>query len=76
MGTPGCRSSCAWPIPNQGSFFEGKPDDYVAGHKTPHRYRKIECARRFFAEMSKRFAAENVRYDVVDSYAKLMDVVK
>lgn len=24
---------------NQGSFFEGKPDDYVAGHKTPHRYR-------------------------------------
>lgn len=24
---------------NQGSFFEGQPDDYVAGHKTPHRYR-------------------------------------
>ena len=24
---------------NQGSFFEGKPDDYVTSHKTPHRYR-------------------------------------
>jgi type III restriction enzyme len=38
--------------------------------------KKIECARKFFAEMNKRFAAENVRYDVVDSYGKLMEVVK
>ena len=38
--------------------------------------KKIECARKFFAEMNKRFAAENVRYDVVDSFGKLMEVVK
>lgn len=24
---------------NEGSFFEGKPSDYVEGHKTPRRYR-------------------------------------
>ena len=24
---------------NEGSFFEGQPDDYVAGNKTPRRYR-------------------------------------
>jgi ATP-dependent DNA helicase RecG len=24
---------------NEGSFFEGCPDDYVSGHKTPRRYR-------------------------------------
>ncbi len=38
--------------------------------------KKIECARKFFTEMNERFAAENVRYDVVDSYGKLMEVVK
>ncbi|TCT11055.1 type III restriction-modification system endonuclease [Paralcaligenes ureilyticus] len=37
---------------------------------------KIECARKFFAEMNKRFAPENVRYDVVDSFGKLMEVVQ
>ena len=37
---------------------------------------KIECARKFFAEMNERFAAENVRYDVVNSFGKLMEVVK
>ena len=37
---------------------------------------KIECARKFFDEMSRRFAPENVKYDVVDSFGKLMDVVK
>lgn len=24
---------------NEGGFFEGSPDDYIAGHRTPHRYR-------------------------------------
>ncbi|MDT8376074.1 MAG: putative DNA binding domain-containing protein [Mariprofundaceae bacterium] len=24
---------------NEGSFFEGQPDDYITGHKTPRRYR-------------------------------------
>ena len=37
---------------------------------------RIECARKFFAEMNERFAAENVRYDVVNSFGKLMEVVK
>ncbi|MGJ3241515.1 MAG: type III restriction-modification system endonuclease [Opitutales bacterium] len=32
---------------------------------------KIDCARRFFADISK----ENVKYDVVDSYSKLMEIV-
>lgn len=37
---------------------------------------KISCARKFFESMNRRFAPEQVRYDVVDSYSKLMDVVK
>ncbi len=24
---------------NEGAFFEGRPDEYIAGHKTPRRYR-------------------------------------
>lgn len=37
---------------------------------------KIKCARKFFDEMNRRFAPENVKYDVVDSFGKLMEVVK
>ncbi|AWB33953.1 type III restriction-modification system endonuclease [Orrella marina] len=37
---------------------------------------KIKCARKFFDEMNRRFALENVKYDVVDSFGKLMEVVK
>lgn len=37
---------------------------------------KIECARKFFSEINRRYAPENVRYDVVDSFGKLMEVVK
>ncbi len=33
---------------------------------------KIECARKFFAKIT----SEQVRYDVVDSYGKLMELVK
>ena len=29
---------------NEGSFFEGKPDDYITGHKTPRRYRNPSLA--------------------------------
>lgn len=36
---------------------------------------KIKCAREFFEEMNRRFAPENVKYDVVDSFGKLMEVV-
>lgn len=37
---------------------------------------KIECARKFFDEMNRRYALENIKYDVVDSFGKLMEVVK
>lgn len=37
---------------------------------------KIQCARKFFEQMNRRFAPENVKYDVVDSFGKLMEVVK
>ena len=37
---------------------------------------KIKCARKFFDEMNRRFALENVKYDVVDSFGKLMELVK
>lgn len=37
---------------------------------------RIQCARKFFAEMNRRFAPENVRYDVADSFGKLMQIVQ
>ncbi|MFY8013824.1 MAG: restriction endonuclease subunit R, partial [Limnohabitans sp.] len=37
---------------------------------------KIECARKFFAEINKKFAHENVKYDVVSSFGKLMEIVR
>jgi type III restriction enzyme len=37
---------------------------------------KIKCARKFFDEMNRRYAPENVKYDVVDSFGKLMDVIR
>ncbi len=37
---------------------------------------KIKCARKFFDDMNRRYAPENVRYDVVDSFGKLMEVVR
>jgi type III restriction enzyme len=37
---------------------------------------KIECARKFFDKMNQRYAPENVKYDVVDSFGRLMEVVK
>ncbi|MFN0218477.1 MAG: hypothetical protein ACKVP4_06655 [Hyphomicrobium sp.] len=36
---------------------------------------KIECARKFFAELNEKIEADSVRYDVITDYAKLMDVV-
>jgi hypothetical protein len=36
---------------------------------------KIECARKFFDEISKRVDEDRVKYDVVTDYAKLMDIV-
>ena len=36
---------------------------------------KIECARKFFDEISRRITEDRVKYDVVTDYAKLMDVV-
>jgi len=36
---------------------------------------KIECARKFFDEISKHITADRVKYDVVTDYGKLMDLV-
>ncbi|MGO3929925.1 type III restriction-modification system endonuclease [Rhodopseudomonas pseudopalustris] len=36
---------------------------------------KIACARKFFDEISQRVSEERVKYDVVTSYEKLMDIV-
>ena len=37
--------------------------------------RKIECAARFFAKLNETANSENITYDVVTDYSKLMDVV-
>lgn len=37
---------------------------------------KIRCARKFFDEINKKYATENVKYDVVNSFGKLMELVK
>ncbi|MGS1015213.1 type III restriction-modification system endonuclease [Rhodanobacter sp. UC4450_H17] len=37
---------------------------------------KIKCAHKFFDEMNRRYAPENVKYAVVDSFSKLMEIVK
>lgn len=36
---------------------------------------KIECARKFFAEVNHKIDLEHVKYDVVTSYGKLMEIV-
>ena len=36
---------------------------------------KIECARKFFTEINRKIDPEHVRYDVVTSYGKLMEIV-
>jgi type III restriction enzyme len=37
---------------------------------------KIKCARKFFDDINEKFALEQVKYDVVDSFGKLMEMVK
>lgn len=36
---------------------------------------KIKCARKFFDEINRKIDPKNVKYDVVSSYGKLMDIV-
>jgi type III restriction enzyme len=36
---------------------------------------KIECARKFFDEISRKISQDKVKYEVVTDYAKLMDIV-
>jgi len=36
---------------------------------------KIECARKFFDQINKKLSTDQVRYDVVDSYEKLRQLV-
>ena len=37
---------------------------------------KIDCARKYFDELNKTLAAENVKYDVVTDYSKLLGIVR
>ena len=37
---------------------------------------KIKCARKFFDEINRKYAPENVKYDVVNNFGKLMELVK
>ena len=37
--------------------------------------KKIECARKFFAEVNRKIDSKHVKYDVVTSYGKLMEIV-
>ena len=37
---------------------------------------KIKCAHKFFDEINKKYAPQNVKYDVVSSFGKLMELVK
>jgi len=37
---------------------------------------KIKCARKFFDDINQKFAPENVKYDVVNNFGKLMELVK
>ena len=37
--------------------------------------KKIECAQKFFDEISERITQDRVKYDVVTDYGKLMDIV-
>lgn len=41
----------------------------------PIEEKKIDCARRFFAELNQQVEADKVKYEVVNDYAKLMDLV-
>jgi len=36
---------------------------------------RIECARKFFDEINQKINPENIKYDVVNSYGKLMEIV-
>ena len=36
---------------------------------------KIACARKFFDQLNRTYAPENVKYDVVNSFEKLMELV-
>ncbi|MBX9900725.1 MAG: DEAD/DEAH box helicase family protein [Burkholderiaceae bacterium] len=37
---------------------------------------KIQCAQKFFEEINKKFAPKNVKYSMVNSFRKLMEIVK
>jgi type III restriction enzyme len=37
---------------------------------------KIKCARKFFDEINKKYSPENVKYDVVNNFGTLMEIVK
>ncbi|MCF6355472.1 MAG: hypothetical protein L3J26_10315 [Candidatus Polarisedimenticolaceae bacterium] len=38
--------------------------------------KKIDCARKFFDEINQKIDSKQVKYDVVTSYGKLMEIVR
>ena len=42
----------------------------------PIEKKKIDCAKKFFDKINEKFKSDNVKYDVVDGFDKLMDIVK
>ncbi len=52
-------------LENEGSFFEGQPADYIAGHKTPRRYRNPFLAQAM-AELS---MIDTMGYGIHEMYA-------
>ncbi|QXL83190.1 type III restriction-modification system endonuclease [Comamonas sp. NLF-1-9] len=37
---------------------------------------KFKCVRKFFDDMNRRFAPDNVKYDVINNFDKLLDIIK
>jgi ATP-dependent DNA helicase RecG len=51
---------------NEGTFFEGQPDDYIQGNKTPRRYRNPSLAQAM-AELN---MIDTMGYGIHDMYAR------
>jgi type III restriction enzyme len=36
---------------------------------------KVQCAKKFFEELNRKVDKDKIKYDIVDSYGKLIDIV-
>ena len=59
-------------------FSRSLPTDLIEITEREHEIEetKIACARKLFDQLNLKYAPENVRYDVVNSFDKLMELVK